>query len=78
MSSEAKERQRQNGRAVMQKLWSGRWANGGRVLTDEGRERIRAAQRGRSAESRFPSEATRDKISTGRRRFEEARKARHG
>jgi hypothetical protein len=76
MSSEAKERQRENGRRVMAHLWATRWKDG-RPLSDEGRERIRAAQRRRSAESRYPSEETRQAISDGRRRFE-AGKVRNG
>jgi hypothetical protein len=77
VSPEGKERQRANGRAVMKKLWAGKWANGGRVLTETGRERIREAQRRRSAESRCPSEEARLKISQGRQRFQASRKASH-
>jgi hypothetical protein len=77
VSEEGKERQRENGRRVMQDLWSGKWADGDRVLTDEGRAAIIAAQKRRSAESRYPSEETRHKISAGRQRFEASRKASH-
>jgi hypothetical protein len=71
---EAKERQAARAREVMENLWSTRWADG-RPLSDEGRAAIVAAQKRRSPESRFPSEATRQRISEGRRRFEAARKA---
>lgn len=78
VSPEGKERQRANGRRVMQQLWSGKWANGGRVpgvLSDEGKARIIEAQKRRSPESRYPSEETRLKISAGRRRFETTKRA---
>ncbi len=67
MSAEGKERQRANGRAVMRRLWAERWANG-KPLSEGGRARIIAGQKRRSAESRYPSEETRRKISQGRRR----------
>jgi hypothetical protein len=76
VSPEGKERQRENGRAVLTRLWATRWKDG-RPLSDEGRARIVAAQKRRSPESRYPSEETRLKISQGRQRYEASRKASH-
>jgi hypothetical protein len=76
-SPEAREAQSKRARETMLRLWATRWKDG-RPLSDEGRARIVAAQKRRSAESRYPSEKTLLKISQGRQRFEEARKASHG
>lgn len=66
VSPEGRENQRLNGQRVMRHLWETRWKEG-RPLSDEGRARIVAAQKRRSAESRSPSEETREKISASRR-----------